>query len=418
MSSRSLLRQRPLQALLAAELISTSGVQMTWVALPWFVLITSGSATRMTFVMAAEIIGLGLFGLPGGKVLGRLGARRAMLLCDAIRAPVMAAVPLLHWAGGLSFTVLLGIAFLVGAFSAPYFAAQKLILPELLGEDERRVSEANALFQGATRGTLLLGPVLAGILIGAIGAPSVLLVDAATYVVSVLLVAGFVPQRERVTAEAAGPGVLEGLRFIARDPLLRRWRFAIAVGDAGWTAFFATVPVLVVARFGADARVAGWLFASFGVGALLGNVIAYRFLLKRVEGLTLIAAAVMGQALPLWLLPLPVPAAVLSGALVLSGIANGLVNPSLHTIMTLRVPPALRPTVMTSMMLVWALANPLGLLGAGPVLDSAGPEPVLIGFAAVQTAMTALVAFASIQARSHLGVPAALPAGPLSPSRD
>ena len=54
-----------------------------------------------------------------------------------------------------------------------------------------------------------------------------------------------------------------------------------AVGDSAWTAFFVAVPVLVVARFGADARVAGWLVASFGIGALIGNGLAYRFLAER-----------------------------------------------------------------------------------------------------------------------------------------
>src|SRR5438094_3505377 len=93
------LRSRPLVALLIAETVSTTGSQMTWLALPWFVLVTSGSATRMTVVMAGELTGLALLGLPGGRVLERLGARRTMLLCDAARAPLMTLVPVLHWTG-------------------------------------------------------------------------------------------------------------------------------------------------------------------------------------------------------------------------------------------------------------------------------------------------------------------------------
>lgn len=87
MDDRPLLRRRPLLALLAAEVVSTTGSQMTWLALPWLVLVTSHSATRMSLVVGAEIVGLGLFGLPGGKLLGRLGAWRTMLLCDGARAP-------------------------------------------------------------------------------------------------------------------------------------------------------------------------------------------------------------------------------------------------------------------------------------------------------------------------------------------
>ena len=76
----NLLRDRRLLALLVAETISTTGSQMTWLALPWFVLVTTGSATKTSFVMAAELVGLAFLGLPGGKVLGRLGARRTMIL--------------------------------------------------------------------------------------------------------------------------------------------------------------------------------------------------------------------------------------------------------------------------------------------------------------------------------------------------
>src|SRR5919201_2206208 len=111
MSRTDLLRDRSLVALLVAEVISTTGAQMTWLALPWFVLVTTGSATQTTFVVAAEVIGLALLGLPGGRVLARLGSRRTMMLCDAARAPVMLVIPLLHWSGGLPFPIPLAVAF-------------------------------------------------------------------------------------------------------------------------------------------------------------------------------------------------------------------------------------------------------------------------------------------------------------------
>jgi MFS family permease len=396
-SRTELLRDRSVVALLAAEVISTTGGQMTWLALPWFVLVTSGSATHTTFVVAAEVIGLALLGLPGGRMLGRLGARRTMILCDAARAPLMVVIPLLHWTVGVSFAVLLAIAFLLGAFAAPYFAAQKVIVPELLGEDEQRVTEASALFQAATRTTLLAGPALAGILIGVFGAPPVLLIDAATYLVSVLLVAVFVPQRPPIVQAEEERSVRTGLRFIRGDRLLRVWWPTFAVGDAAWTAFFVAVPVLVLARFGHHAWIAGMLIAAFGVGALLGNVVSFRFLARRFDGLWIVATFVLGQALPLWLLWLDLPAVALSALIFASGIANGLVNPSLHAITTLRIPPALRPNVLTTAMVGWAVVNPLGLFVTGPVLDAFGTTPVLVGFAAVQTLSMAVIALAAVR---------------------
>ena len=394
------LRSRPIRALLAAEVISTTGMQLTWIALPWFVLLTTGSATRMSLVLAAEAIGLAVFGFPSARLLGRLGARRTMLLCDALRGPLMLVVPVLHWAGALSFGPLVVIAFTLGAFGAPYFAANRIILPELLGEDEETISQASALFQGATRITLLLGPVTAGVLIGVIGAPAVLVVDAATYVVAVLLVGFFVPATEAVQVEGDDRGIRAGLRWARRDPLIRAWRSCLIVGDVAWQAIFVALPVLVVVRYDANPRIVGVLFAAFGVGAVLGNVIAYR-LVKRLEGLGLIAKVALIQALPLWVLIFHLPAAAVVAALFASGLGNGLINPSLHAITTLRIPLALRASVMTSLTTLHMLAMPIGIVGAGPLLDAFGVDPVFAAAAAVQTVVMAGLAVAALRARER-----------------
>ncbi len=408
------LRNRAIRALLAAEVISTTGGQMTWVALPWFVLVTTGSATRMSIVLAAEAVGLAAFGFPSGRLLNRLGARRTMLLCDGLRGPLMLVVPVLHWADALSFGLLIAVALALGAFSAPYYSASRLILPELLGEDETVISQASALFQGATRITLLLGPVTAGVLIGLIGAPSVLLVDAATYVVALLLVALFVPATKPVEADGEDRSVLAGLRWVAREPLIRTWRFCFIVGDAAWQAIFVAIPVLVVARYDADARIVGALFAAFGVGAVLGNTVSYR-LVKQVDGLRLIARVSLAQALPLWLLVLDLPAVGAVAVLLASGLANGLINPSIHAISTLRIPPALRGTVMTSLMTLYALAMPIGILGAGPLLDAYGVEPVFAIAALIQTLTMAGIAMSAARARATAAAPPARPPSRTAP---
>ena len=395
----SILRSGPLRALLAAEVISTTGMQMTWLALPWFVLTTTHSPARMTGVMAAELLGFAVAGLPAGPLLQKLGARRTMLWGDAVRAPLMLLVPVLHWTGHLHYAALLLLALLLGVIGAPYFTAQKVILPELLGEDETIISQANALFQGAIRATMLLGPPIGGVLIGVLDSASVLVVDAGTYVVAFVLVALFVPARAVTPATDETRGILAGLRFLLREPLLRTWIPLFVVGDAAWQAFFAAVPVLTVERFGADAKVAGALFAAFGAGALCGNFASYRYLVKRVDGLRLIALSVPFQALPLWILSLDVSAGVMFVVVLASGVANGVCNPSIHAIWTLRMPPAIRPKAMAASGTIWGLGLPLGLLVAGPILSIFGARPVLVGFAAVQTVCMLGVAAASLRAR-------------------
>ena len=414
MSRSEILRNRPLRALLAAEVISTTGAQMTWLALPWFVLTTTHSPGQMTIVIMAELLGLAAAGLPAGPFVQRLGARRSMMIADAARAPLMLLVPALHWSGHLSLPWLIVLAALLGALAAPYFTAQKVLVPELLGEDERVISQANALFQGAIRVTLLLGAPVGGVLIGVIGAANVLVVDGLTYLVSFALVALFVPKRKPAPAdeEIDTRGILAGFRFLFRDPLLRLWGPIFVAGDAAWQAFFAAVPVLTIERFGANATIAGALFAGFGAGALIGNFLSFRYLAQRLEGLKLVALTAPLQALPLWVLTLDVGAWAMFGAVLASGLGNGLCNPTIHSIFALRIPPAARAKAMAAAGTFWGLGTPVGLLFAGPVLTRFGYEPVLIGFALVQTVCMFAV---SVTALRTPAVPASSPVPAGSP---
>jgi MFS family permease len=141
-------KKTAVSALVAAETISVLGTRMTYLALPWFVLVTTGSPGKMSLVLAAEILPMAVLGIPSGALVQRLGSRTTMLVADVARAPILASIPLLYAAGFLHFWLLLAIVALLGAFAPPYFAAQRTILPELVGEDETRMSQANSTIEG------------------------------------------------------------------------------------------------------------------------------------------------------------------------------------------------------------------------------------------------------------------------------
>ncbi|HZT84741.1 MAG TPA: MFS transporter [Gaiellaceae bacterium] len=379
----SVLRSRPIAALLTAEVLSTTGSQMTWIALPWFVLTTAGPE-HMAFVVAAEAGGFALFGIPSGALLQRLGSQRTMRLCDAVRAPLMLLVPLLHWSGDLTLPVLVALAFALGVAGTPYSAAQHVVVADVLDEDEAAVERANALLQGATRLTMLGGPALGGILIAFVGSPVVLVVDAATYLVAFVLVTLLVPvaspPREDETED--GRGLLSGVRYVFRDSLLRGWMTALVLGDTSFGVIFVAIPVVVVAHYGADPRLAGALVASWGAGAVLGNVAAYRS--DRVGGLPQAPWLVLLQATPLWALAAPLPAAAVAVALALSGLGNGLVNPTLHAFLTLRPPAAVRAKALTAMSTASAIGGPVAIAAAGPAFRAFGSRHVVAVAAAGQ----------------------------------
>src|SRR4051794_28801699 len=186
-----MIRNRSLLALTAAELISRLGSQFTNLALPWFVLVTTGSATKMGIVFAVELVPFVLFGVPAGAIVDRLGPRTTMLVSDLARAPIIALVPFLHAVGGLSYGIILAVAAAHGLFSTAYFTCQRVAIPSIVGTDEQLVARANSLLEGATNFTNFAGPGLAGVLISLIGATNVMWIDALSYLVSFALVLVF-----------------------------------------------------------------------------------------------------------------------------------------------------------------------------------------------------------------------------------
>ena len=397
-SRRDLLRNRGLIGILAREIVSLTGSQMTWVALPWFVLTTTGSAARMSVVLAVEAAAVAVGGL-GGGLATRLGARRTMLICDGVRAPLMAAIPLLHLAGMLTFPVLLVLVAGVGVFATPSFASKTALLPDLFPDDEQRLGEANTLLQTANRLTAVLGPPIAGVLIGVFGATAVLFIDAATFVAGFAIVALLVHSQGIAAEEGEGHAFRAVYRFLSGDALLRPWSAVLILGDVMWLALFAALPVLVLDRFGDQPEYVGLAFAGFGGGAIIGGAIAFK-VINTVDRIRLASLGEIGMALPLWLLLVHASPLLLVAAFGVAGFANGLVNPALHTIVQLRTPRHLMTKLYSVVITATSVLGPVVLVCTGPALERFGVDSTVAVIVALQTLLVLLFAVAGLRFRA------------------
>ena len=395
-----MLRDRRLLALLVAEIVSTTGSQMTWLALPWFVYRNTNSPQRMTWVIIAEVLPVAVLGFWGGAIAGRLGTRRTMLTCDLARVPLFAAIPALHAAGALPFSALLALVAVSGVFLAPYFSVTRAVIPELVGEEQADVAQAAALFQAANRTTIFIGPPLAGVLISLLGTANVIYVDAATYLASFLLVATFV-RLPNVATEGAPTGVLDGVRFMARDKLLRLWTPAFTVIDICWMLLFASLPVLVVSSYHANIRILGWLFGAMGGGSLVGAFVSM-FVVRKVEALTLGAAAFTLEMASLWILAVPAPWEIAFTGMALAGFFTSLVNTPVHALITLRIPREIRTQALASFGVFQCIGSPIGLVLAGWALARYDTHSVLAVVLAVDTLAAATFVAAALAERSSL----------------
>jgi MFS family permease len=371
-------------ALLAAEIISVTGSQMTRLALPWFVLVTTHSPARMSIVLGVEMVAMALFGVPGGNLSARLGARRTMILANLICGILIAMIPVLHEVGILSFPLLLVLVFAVGAPFTPYQTAQVVILPELVGSDKRLLTRANSLLLGANRITLLLGAPVAGVAIGLIGATAVLWVDAATFVVAFVLIGLFVKPREATSRAPDGKSVFGGVRILWNDSLLKTWTITISGFEFAWQVVFAAIPILAYLRYDHNPRIAGVLLAAFGGGALAGNL----FVLPLVANVAPMQIAVTGkvvQSLAFWVLVFNVEPVTFGVVLAITGACTGLIGGPSTAVQISRIPEEWRSRTMAAFLTITLTAGSLGLVAAGPVIETLGVPVVFLAIALLHT---------------------------------
>jgi MFS family permease len=397
-----------LRALLVARFISLTGTSMTIVALPWFVLTTTGSTARMGLVLACQTFPALVLGVPAGSVVASLGSRRTLIIADASRAPLLAAIPLLHWAGLLSFPLLLALVTVIGVFSVPYSAAASSVLPEIVGESEAEVARATAQLQVAMQTTRVLGPLVAGVLIPLIGAPNLLFLDAVSYALSAVILVAFVRAGGAVAREHRRRGVLVGVRAIRADPLLSAILTAALFAHIGLAALFTSLPALAYTHFH-DAKAAGLLFASDAAGSVAGGFVAV-WLARRTRQLRLGVFGFALMAAAVWPLTVALPYALAVIMLFVFGLGSPLGVSPISALLTLRAPSEIRLQVMSAFFAITSAGIPLGAAVTGLVLARGGFRITYVGVAVLLGVGAALLGAAVRQVEPVLdAVPAPTP---------
>jgi len=354
--------RRPVAGLIAADVISTAGTEMTAIALPWFVLVTTGSPARMGVVLAAEFVGLTVLGLVGARVATAVGPRRLMLGSDLTRAVLIAAIPLLSWLGLLSFPVILGIGFVVGGFFPAYQSSSQIIQAGLVNDDEVRLTRLGGLLGALNESASFVGPALGGVLVAVFGPSPVLLIDAASYLCAFALIGLLVRPANSAAAATAGDdaSIGAGLRYLWRNHDVRRLVLGVGVISLSWAALVATVPVLALHHGGAS--VAGLLLGAYGAGSVVGGLVSSRA--RRARARTAVMS-LFGLAAASWALVLPLPTWAWALAIGGTGVASGLFFPRFFSSLTASIPAALRARVLSTVHIVISAPSTFGFVGAG-----------------------------------------------------
>lgn len=386
--------RRPLSALLVATIVSLIGSQMTIIALPWFVLTTTGSAAKAGLVGFATFLPGLVVGLFGGVLVDRLGFKQVSVVADLVSGLGIVAIPLLYDTVGLSFPQLLVLVFIGSLLKVPSLTAHRSMVPELAEHAGAPLERVNALFESSQNLSLLLGTPIAGLLVASIGARNVLWLDAASFGLSALLVGLVVPATLFARNQFASHGylrdVLAGLKFIRRDQLLWPMVIVLAASNALSSSIGGVVlPFYVKDAFGSAASL-GIMFAALGGGGFLGSTL-YGMFAGRLSRRFIWMAAFLIMPLELWILTVSPSVAMIVGTFFVAGIASGPLNPLMVTIRHERSPEELRGRVFSTYSAVAMAVQPLGILVAGSLIESAGFEVAVVAFAVSAQLLSVLV---------------------------
>ena len=375
----------PLFMLLAANGLSMLGSVLTYVALPWFVLEITGSASRAGVTGAMVILPSFLVGLFGGALIDRFGYRRTILAADAASGIAVAAIPLVHRGPGLEFWQLLLLVFLSRFMAIPGASAHRALLPDLADRAQIGLARVNTAFEATQQAAFLIGPLIAGVLIAWIGASTVLWLDAATFAVSATIVS--------LAIRSAGPqmtpsrepyleALRTGLRFLRGDHLLFALALSLFITNFLGNPIYAVVLPVYAQEELHSARALGVMLGSIGAGALLGTL-AYGWRGYRLSRRAIWIGGYTVAPAMFWIVLTDPPLYAVSGVLGVAGCVGGPLTPLAVTVRHERIPIELRGRVFSTFSAISMAAAPLGISLAGFLLDHVGLTATLLGFAAV-----------------------------------
>jgi MFS family permease len=359
-----------------------SGNVAALVAIPWFVLQTTGSAARTGVVAAAGLVPIVVSGFIGGALVDRLGYRRASIVADLASSAAVAAIPLLHATVGLAFWQLLVLVFLGGLLDAPGVTARASLLPDVASEARwslERASGASAVVERASR---LAGAPLAGLLIAATSATAVLWIDAASFLVSAAIVA--IGVHRRAAAPDAPPGqptsyireLREGFTFLREDRTLFALVAVLTLTNMLDSVSMVALPVYAEQVYGSAVSL-GLMMGVVGAGSVVG-ALAFSAVGDRVSRRRVFVWGFAGVTVWYPVAALFPPLGVLLAAKTLAGISAGPLNPVIDTVFFERVPDGLRGRVFGVVSASAWLAMPIGVLVAGPAIEWAGLRATLV----------------------------------------
>jgi hypothetical protein len=356
----------------AATTLSMFGDFFSYIAMAWLVLQLTGSSLALGTVLVAQALPRAVLMAVGGALADRLSPRLTMLGSMGLRALFVAPLAALVITGRVQMWEVYGIAVVFGIVDAFFMPARQSILPKVVADHE--LEPGNAVLNVTAQMSVILGPVLGGVIVAGFGIGWAFAGDAAFFALGFLFIL-WLPAAAGGEAGVAHPDgglggqIVAGFRYAWADIGIRVTLIVIAVVDfAANGALGVGIPTLAHGRFAAGATGFGILFGAWGVGATAGALSAGFVPPPKRFGLLIVFLCVwLGVGITaVGLVPTLLPAALLMG---FSGISTGVVNTYAISWLQRRTDAAMQGRVMSLVMLASMGLTPLAYAVSGVIAN-------------------------------------------------
>ncbi|MFC4120312.1 MFS transporter [Nonomuraea zeae] len=379
--------RRPFITLLAASALSVTGNILSMLAVPWFVLDTTGSAGLTGLAAFATTFPVVVSAAFGGTIVDWMGFRAASVVSDLMSGLIVLAIPVLFVTTGLGYPALLLLLFVRWLAATPGETARKAMLPDLSALGGVRIERATAAYDGVSRGATMVAAPVAGVLILWLGPSALLLFDAITFLLSAALIGLGVPRTGHERARRGSSGYVsdlrDGLTFLWRDRLQMSATTMIVVTNMLDTGVTQVLLALYAREVTGDPRAFGLLTGALGAGAVAGTIVYGAAGERLPRRLTYGCCFLLAGVPRILVLALGAPFPVALGVTALSGFAAGAINPILGVLQFGRIPVRLRARVLSSITAAAYAGMPVGGLLAGSLTELTGLTFTLAAFACV-----------------------------------
>ncbi len=378
------------RALWLGSLVSNIGTWMQQIGSGWLVLQLTNSPFWLGLVSFAAALPILAFSLPAGVLADRVDRRRLLFATQGLAGALALTLAVLTATGAVRIWHILLITALSGTVMAFHMPTWQTMLPDLVGKE--RLMNAVGLNSAAFNGAAVVGPALAGVILGVFGPAACFGLNAASYlaVIGALLLI-----RTRSVGRAAGEvdlaeSVGTGLRFIGRRRLVLALFALAAIVSLAARPYLQLLPVFARDVLGGDERLYGTLMAANGVGALGGALLTAAFAGVPRKGLVLLGSVAV-FSLGLIAFALIPRAAVALALLVLIGGATTLFMSATNTVIQHLAPDEVRGRVLSVWSMIAAGVMPLGSLLLGGLASLTGHVALVIVGGAGVALLAALV---------------------------